>query len=129
VTGKIAIAACMTATREGARHRRLSRKHGTAKAKVAVGSTQMCVLRIPIFNLACAVQISALVRMVATIYRFTAGSSTRSCVPFREQIGSGMTLSGAVRSGDRARPDASDVQERRRTAGLQSCALSSHRGA
>ena len=38
-------------------------------------------------------------------------------------------LSRTVRSGHRTRPDASDVQERRTTAGSSNRALSSHRGA
>ncbi len=43
VTGETATAAGKTQTREGARYRRLSRRRGTAKAKVAVGNTQLKV--------------------------------------------------------------------------------------
>jgi transposase len=50
VTGETAIAAGKTATREGARYRRLSRKRGAAKAKVALGNTQMRVLHVLISN-------------------------------------------------------------------------------
>jgi len=52
----------------------------------------------------------------------------RSCVRFWERNGSGGTLSSGARSGHRARLDSSDVQERRLTAALPGCALSSHRG-
>ena len=41
--GETAIAAGNTQTREGARHRRISRRRGTAKAIVATGNTQMKV--------------------------------------------------------------------------------------
>jgi transposase len=44
VTGETAVAAGRTDTREGARHRRLCRKRGKAKACVATGNTQMRVL-------------------------------------------------------------------------------------
>ena len=43
VTGETAIAAGKTQTREGARYRRLARRHGKAKAQVAVGNTQLKV--------------------------------------------------------------------------------------
>jgi transposase len=43
ITGETAVAAGKTQTREGARHRRLSRKRGKAKACVATGNTQMRV--------------------------------------------------------------------------------------
>ena len=43
VTGETAVSAGKTATREGARYRRLSRRRGKAKACVALGSTQMKV--------------------------------------------------------------------------------------
>jgi hypothetical protein len=43
VTGKTAIAASKTQTREGARYRRLARRRGKAKAQVAVGNTQLKV--------------------------------------------------------------------------------------
>jgi transposase len=43
VTGETAIAAGKTATREGARYRRLARRRGTAKAQVALGNTQLKV--------------------------------------------------------------------------------------
>jgi transposase len=43
VTGETAVAAGRTGTREGARHRRLARKRGKAKACVATGNTQMRV--------------------------------------------------------------------------------------
>jgi hypothetical protein len=43
VTGETAIAAGKTATREGARYRRLARRRGKAKAQVAVGNTQLKV--------------------------------------------------------------------------------------
>ena len=41
--GETAIAAGKTQTREGARYRRLARRHGKAKALVAVGNTQLKV--------------------------------------------------------------------------------------
>jgi transposase len=41
--GETAVAAGKTQTREGARYRRLSRRHGKAKALVAVGNTQLKV--------------------------------------------------------------------------------------
>ena len=44
VTGETAVAAGRTQTREGARHRRLTRRRGTAKACVATGNTQLKVL-------------------------------------------------------------------------------------
>ncbi len=43
VTGETAIAAGKTQTREGARYRRLARRRGKAKARVAVGNTQLKV--------------------------------------------------------------------------------------
>ena len=43
VTGQTAVAAGKTQTREGARHRRLVRRRGRAKACVATGNTQMRV--------------------------------------------------------------------------------------
>jgi transposase len=43
ITGETAIAAGKTATREGARYRRLSRRRGKAKALVATGNTQLKV--------------------------------------------------------------------------------------
>jgi hypothetical protein len=43
VTGETAVAAGETQTREGARHRRISRRRGRAKAIVATGNTQMRV--------------------------------------------------------------------------------------
>jgi transposase len=43
VTGETAAAAGKTQTREGARHRRISRRRGRAKAIVATGNTQMRV--------------------------------------------------------------------------------------
>jgi transposase len=43
VTGETAVAAGRTQTREGARHRRLARRRGTAKARVATGNTQLKV--------------------------------------------------------------------------------------
>ena len=43
VTGETAVAAGRTQTREGARHRRLARRRGKAKACVATGNTQMRV--------------------------------------------------------------------------------------
>jgi transposase len=43
VTGETAVAAGRTQTREGARHRRLARRRGTAKACVATGNTQLRV--------------------------------------------------------------------------------------
>jgi transposase len=43
ITGETAVAAGKTDTREGARHRRISRKRGKAKACVATGNTQMRV--------------------------------------------------------------------------------------
>jgi transposase len=43
VTGQTAVAAGKTQTREGARHRRLVRRRGKAKACVATGNTQMRV--------------------------------------------------------------------------------------
>jgi transposase len=43
VTGETAVAAGKTDTREGARHRRLARRRGKAKACVATGNTQMRV--------------------------------------------------------------------------------------
>jgi len=41
VLGETAVAAGRTQTREGARHRRLARRRGTAKACVATGNTQL----------------------------------------------------------------------------------------
>ena len=43
VTGETAVAAGRTQTREGARHRRLARRRGKAKACVATGNTQLKV--------------------------------------------------------------------------------------
>jgi len=43
VTGETAVSAGKTATREGARYRRLARRRGKAKAQVAVGNTQLKV--------------------------------------------------------------------------------------
>jgi transposase len=43
ITGETAVAAGKSQTREGARHRRLSRKRGKAKACVATGNIQMRV--------------------------------------------------------------------------------------
>ncbi|TVZ01174.1 IS110 family transposase [Trebonia kvetii] len=43
ITGETAVAAGKTDTREGARHRRLARRRGKAKACVATGNTQMRV--------------------------------------------------------------------------------------
>ena len=43
ITGETAVAAGRTQTREGVRHRRLARRRGTAKARVAIGNTQMRV--------------------------------------------------------------------------------------
>ena len=44
VTGETAVAAGKTATREGARYRKLARSRGKAKAQVALGNTQLKVL-------------------------------------------------------------------------------------
>jgi transposase len=43
VTGETAVAAGKTATREGARHRKLARSRGKGKAQVALGNTQLKV--------------------------------------------------------------------------------------
>ena len=43
VTGETAVAAGRTATREGARYRRIARRRGKAKAQVALGNTQLKV--------------------------------------------------------------------------------------
>ena len=43
ILGETAVAAGRTQTREGARHRRLARRRGTAKACVATGNTQLKV--------------------------------------------------------------------------------------
>jgi len=43
VTGETAVAAGKTATREGARYRRIARRRGKAKACVALGNTQLKV--------------------------------------------------------------------------------------
>ena len=43
ITGETAVAAGKTATREGARYRRLARRRGKAKAQVAIGNTQLKV--------------------------------------------------------------------------------------
>jgi transposase len=43
ITGETAVAAGRTQTREAARHRRLARRRGTAKACVATGNTQLKV--------------------------------------------------------------------------------------
>jgi transposase len=50
VTGETAVAAGRTDTREGARHRRLVRKRGKAKACVATGNTQMRVFHALLSN-------------------------------------------------------------------------------
>jgi transposase len=50
VTGETPAAAGKTQTREGARHRRLPRKRGRAKANVALGNTQMRVCHVPLSN-------------------------------------------------------------------------------
>jgi transposase IS116/IS110/IS902 family protein len=47
VTGETAVAAGKTATREGARYRRLARRRGKAKACIAVGNSQLKVLHAP----------------------------------------------------------------------------------
>ena len=49
-TGETAVAAGKTDTREGARHRRLARRRGKAKACVATGNTQMRVLHVLLSN-------------------------------------------------------------------------------
>jgi transposase len=49
-TGETAVAAGRTGTREGARHRRLVRKRGKAKACVATGNTQMRVFHVLLSN-------------------------------------------------------------------------------
>jgi Transposase IS116/IS110/IS902 family len=59
VTGQTAVAAGRTQTREGARHRRLARRRGTAKARVATGNTQLKVLHKLLSNPACATRTSA----------------------------------------------------------------------
>jgi len=46
VVGETSVAAGKTDTREGARHRRLSRRRGKNKAVVATGNTQLRVLRV-----------------------------------------------------------------------------------
>ncbi len=46
ITGETAVAAGRTQTREGARHRRLARRRGTAKACVATGNTQLKASRL-----------------------------------------------------------------------------------
>jgi transposase len=50
VTGQTAVAAGKTQTREGARHRRLVRRRGKAKACVATGNTQMRVYHVLLSN-------------------------------------------------------------------------------
>jgi hypothetical protein len=50
VTGETAVAAGKTDTREGARHRRISRRRGKAKACVATGNTQMRVFHVLLPN-------------------------------------------------------------------------------
>jgi len=50
VTGETAVAAGKTGTREGARHRRLARRRGKAKACVATGNTQMRVFHALLSN-------------------------------------------------------------------------------
>jgi transposase len=50
VTGQTAVAAGKTQTREGARHRRLARRRGKAKACVATGNTQMRVYHVLLSN-------------------------------------------------------------------------------
>jgi transposase len=46
VTGENSVAAGKTRTREGARYRRIARRHGAAKACVALGNTQMRVYHV-----------------------------------------------------------------------------------
>ena len=50
VLGETAVAAGKTQTREGARHRKISRKRGKAKAVVATGNTQMKVFHALLSN-------------------------------------------------------------------------------
>jgi transposase len=50
VTGETSVAAGKTDTREGARHRKISRKRGKAKACVATGNTQMKVFHALLSN-------------------------------------------------------------------------------
>jgi transposase len=50
VLGETAVAAGKTQTREGARHRRIARKRGAAKACVATGNTQMKVFHVLLSN-------------------------------------------------------------------------------
>jgi len=54
--------------------------------------------------------------------------STRNCVRFWEQNGSGETMAGAVRRGHNTLLGAADVQERPRAAASSVSVLSSHRG-
>ena len=59
ILGETAVAAGRTQTREGARHRRLARTRGTAKAQVALGNTQLRVYHKLLSNPACATLTSA----------------------------------------------------------------------
>ena len=59
VTGETAVAAGKTATREGARYRKLARSRGKGKAQVALGNTQLRVYHKLLSNPACGTRISA----------------------------------------------------------------------
>ena len=59
VTGETAVAAGKTATREGARYRKLARSRGTGKAQVALGNTQLRVYHKLLSNPACGTRTSA----------------------------------------------------------------------
>jgi transposase len=59
VTGETAVAAGKTATREGARYRKLARSRGKGKAQVAPGNTQLRVYHKLLSNPACATRTSA----------------------------------------------------------------------
>ena len=59
ITGETAVAAGKTATREGARYRRLARRRGKAKALVATGHTQLKVYTSCCPPPACATRTSA----------------------------------------------------------------------
>ena len=50
ILGETAVAAGKTGTREGARHRKISRRRGKAKAVVATGNTQMKVFHALLSN-------------------------------------------------------------------------------
>lgn len=50
VAGETSVAAGQTDTREGARHRRISRRRGKNKAVVATGNTQLRVLHVLLSN-------------------------------------------------------------------------------